>query len=486
MARLLLAALVATSLGGCGLFGDTGPVRVAAIGTLNREVTPLAGALSLPDGLVADATAQGLVSFAADGSVEPGLAERWTVIDGGRSYIFRLREAAWANGRAVRANDVAAIIGQRVRSNRLPMALRSEFAAITSIRGMTTKVIEIQLSRPQPDLLDLLAQPDMAVSRSGGWGPWRVAWSGRTALLTPAPPLAMGTEEAEAESAESEPSVLLWGSNSRDAVAMFDTDAADSVIGGRFEGWPLVRAAGIDNNAIIMDPVQGLFGLAVTSDDGPLGDGRMRDAVAMAIDRDRIVARINAPGWASRLTLRSPQSAIQPIFPSWVDLTLDQRRARARETVAGWRSRNGGAPTIRIAMPDGPGARIMHALIAADLAVVGITARRVPLSASADLRLIDEVAPGSDPAWVLRRLDCGRGLLCDADAASQIAVIDGTTTAQARVSAIQSAEEAIIRFSGFIPIATPLRWSLTSDRTQSLRGNPRARHSLIRLQPSPD
>src|SRR3546814_8967768 len=57
-----------------------------------------------------DATSQGLVSYDGEGQIDTGLADRWTVTTDGRSYIFRLREARWTNGRKVTAKDVAEIL----------------------------------------------------------------------------------------------------------------------------------------------------------------------------------------------------------------------------------------------------------------------------------------------------------------------------------------------------------------------------------------
>lgn len=494
--RRAATALVATAallLTGCGLFGDDGPLKVVAIGPLHRNPDRAPPPLSLPDRLLLEATAQGLVSFSADGQVEAGLAERWTVIDDGKSYIFRLREARWSNGAPVRAADVVAILRQRIRSPRLRTPLRGEFAAVNAIIARTGKVIEIQLDRPQPALLDLLAQPDMALSSAGlGWGPWRATWAGGTAGMAPVPLMEMvaGGTEDDAADADAAQLMLLWGSNSRNAVTQFDAGQAEVVLGGRFEGWPFVTAAGVQREAISIDPVDGLFGLAVVTDAGLLADGLSRDAVAMAIDRARLTTALNVPGWAARITLRPQRSgnaAIAPIYPAWVDLSRRERIDQGRRIVANWRQGHGDAQArVRIALPEGPGARILFAWLRADLAEIGVEAVLVPLFADADMRLIDELAPSSDEGWYLRRLGCGRGLTCDPEADALIRGIDDAEDSTARAAAIQTAEEAIMRHAGFIPLASPVRWSLFSGRASGLKANVRGRHNLIRLQPSPD
>ncbi|MEQ1724684.1 MAG: ABC transporter substrate-binding protein [Sphingopyxis sp.] len=476
--------LTLLTLTACGLLGDSGPIRVAAIGTLHRNPDRASPPLSLPDSLLLDAVGQGLVSFSSDGQVEAGLAERWTVLDDGQSYIFRLREAIWPGGQRVRAEDVAAMLRQRIASGRLRTALRGEFRDVVHIRAMTERVIEIQLRRPHPELLELLAHGDLTLSRNGqGWGPMMPEWTGNMAALS----VRTAAEEGDGGPVNTA-AITMWGSNSVRAVTQFDEGAVDAVIGGRFEGWPTLTAANIASDRIVTDPVDGLFGLAVVSSRGIVSDGLGRDAIAMAIDRVRLTRALGATNWTPRITIRPASAQVQPVYPAWVDYSPDRRRAKGRELVAAWQARYGGParPIVRIAMPDGAGTRILFAWLRTDLGAIGIDARRVPLSGNADLRLIDEVAPTSDPAWYIRRLDCGHDISCDGDVSALVTAIDEASTPQGRANAITVAEEAIYRHAAYIPLATPLRWSLRSDRTSGLRPNARGRHGLYRLRAAPD
>src|SRR3546814_19701836 len=104
-----------------------------------------------------------------------------------RSYIFRVREAKWSNGDKVTAEAVAAILRSYL-GRRSKNVLKDDFPEVETIKAMTDTVIEIRLSVPQPDLLELLAQPAMAiVNRGMGWGPMRPKKQGRAMLLTPVP-----------------------------------------------------------------------------------------------------------------------------------------------------------------------------------------------------------------------------------------------------------------------------------------------------------
>src|SRR4029453_777490 len=48
---------------------------------------------------------EGLTTYAENGEVAPGVAEKWDVSDDGLTYTFHLRAAKWSNGDPVTAND---------------------------------------------------------------------------------------------------------------------------------------------------------------------------------------------------------------------------------------------------------------------------------------------------------------------------------------------------------------------------------------------
>ena len=126
---MLAAGFMLFSITGCDLFGEGGPVQIAAIGPLNGAANPVNGELSAPNAALLDATSQGLVAYDGDGQIEPGLAERWTVTTDGRSYIFRIREARWTDGRKVMAEEVASILRSYI-APRSRHILRDDFPEI--------------------------------------------------------------------------------------------------------------------------------------------------------------------------------------------------------------------------------------------------------------------------------------------------------------------------------------------------------------------
>lgn len=484
--RTALCAAVTLALPGCGLFGESGPLRVVTIGTIKADASPANGELSGANAALVASTAQGLVSFDSDGQIDVGLAERWTVTADGLSYIFRIREARWADNRKVTAEQVAAALRAAINPAGRN-ALRRDFPEVQTIRAMTDTVIEVRLVTPQPNLLELLAQPAMAIQHRGrGWGPMRLHRNGRELLLTPMPdPLAEDPEAAAEAAADPENSVELVGTSGDRAVARFQNGYADAIIGGRFSTLPYFVAGKIPRSRLVVDPAPGLFGLVVTRADGLLATDTVRDALSRTLRRDRMIEAFGLQEWRSVVTIQpsgTPRgSAPAPITPAWADFDDASRQTQARRVVPA----SAASSELRIALPSGPGARILFAYIAADLKAIGITARRVNMASAADLRLIDEVMPYDDPIWALRRINCAPGTLCNRDADNLLRRAVTTRDATERARLIGETEAILMRYSGYIPLATPLRWSVNSPRTPGIKANIRAHHPLHRLTLTP-
>jgi len=485
-AALLLVASASLALASCGLFGSRGPVKVAAIGPLNTAANPIGGELSAGNAALLDLSAQGLVSFDGEGQIDTGLAERWTVTADGRSYIFRIREAKWANGRKVAAEDVASTL----RSYLAPASrhvLKTGFPEVDTIKAMTDSVIEIRLTVPQPNMLELLAQPSMAIVYKGmGWGPMRAKKIGRAVLLSPVPdPLAEDPAAAEAAAADPAASIELTGTTPQGALARFRNGYADGVIGGRFSTLPYFVASNIGRSRLVVDPAPGLFGLAFTNAEGFLATDANRDALSRAIRRQRLVDAFGLAEWQPQTTLRPAvfrrDGGPEPLLPAWADYDDASRLVQAKRAVDAWRAGGRQIEPLRIAVPSTPGGRILFAYVAADFARLGIESRRVNMASAADLRLIDEVAPNDDALWALRRLSCQRDTLCNREAQELIEATTANIDAGQRAQQVGEAEALLARYSPFIPLASPLRWSVASQRLTGFRPNVRAVHPLNHL-----
>ena len=474
--------LLSIWLAACGTGGDVpddAPIVVSVIGAMPRTTGVPRHGITAPEAVLLGATAQGLVRFDATGQIEPGLAIRWDVSDDGLYYTFRLGpDAALDAGAVTRLLRAAA-----APAGRNPLA--SELTAIAEIVAVTDEVVEIRLSAPRPDLLQLLAQPALALpARTGDSGPFGVGDRARgTIRLTP-----LRADEPPAPDSDPAADILLRGERAAMAVARFKTGKAGVVLGGTFADIAIARTDGGAATTLRIDPATGLFGLAVVDLRGLLSAPENRRALALALDRDRIV-RLFADGWAARTGLLPPgtDDLPDPVVPDWTAAGLPQRRAAAAAAIADWRRRNpDAAPApLRIAMPAGPGARLLFALLAQDWRRIGIDSVAVAAGAPADLTLIDQVAPSSSAAWYLHRFACARGGPCSARADGAMRAASAAPDPVSRTARLADADRILSDLDLFIPIATPLRWALVAPNLSGYRDNPRAAHALDQLR-TPD
>jgi peptide/nickel transport system substrate-binding protein len=473
--RLLAAMLL---LAGCGA-EESGPVSISAIGGEARIANPNRERLDPPSAILIEATAQGLVRFDAGGEIEPALARRWIVSDDGLRYTFRLGEASWG-GRRITADQVVARLRAAVApASRNP--LRPVLGAIDEIVAMTDDVLEISLKSPRPNFLQLLAQPEMAIIRGAeGSGPYR-------AERRPDGSIRLAPAEAEAPDGDPPPPpLLLRGESAALAAARFGERQADLVLGGTLGDLPLARAVRAPTAQLRFDPVAGLFGLAFAAPEGPFARLETRHALAMAIDRPALAAALGVPGLQARESLLPPgiEGLSQVSAPLWIRDPLPARQARAAALLRD-ASDGPGRLTVRVALPEGPGYRLLFARLRRDWAAVGVETVRVPAAAAADLRLVDEVAPAGLASWYLRRFSCEASRICDPAADEAMAAARIAPDTATRRNQLANADRILAGLGPFIPLTAPVRWSLVAPRLTGFRPNPFGRHpigELIRQQ----
>jgi oligopeptide transport system substrate-binding protein len=478
---LLSVILLATA--SCRDASDQNAVAVSVIGAKPRLADPNRMALDAPVAVVTSAVAQGLVRFDASGQIITGLAESWAVTDDGLSYIFRIKRALWSDGRKITAREVAAGLNAVVRgdsSNRIKSYLKN----VTEIVAMTEWVVEIRLSSAQPYFLQLLAQPEMAILGQGkGSGPYRIHKSFPNAVtLRPAPlPDQPADEIDDASLALLERRVR--GEGAASAVARFRRDQAALVLGGNFDNLPLVQAANIREQQFKRDNTPGLFGFVVSRTSTLLRDKDMRRALAMGIDRPRLLSRFGLGNWQATDTLLPGPLAPNTgqYFPEWSELNMASRRARGRELVTRVAKRGIGEVQVSVFLPNGPGGRLLFGQIAADWSALGVKTVRAPSAAQADLILIDSVAAYRDLSWYFAQLSCDRPILCSEEADAAMSDALKAENAADRISAYSRADRALVDSQIYLPLAAPIRWSLAHPRLTGFFDNGFGHHPLDRL-----
>jgi peptide/nickel transport system substrate-binding protein len=169
-------------------------------------------------------------------------------------------------------------------------------------------------------------------------------------------------------------------------------------VGGTVDDLPVALAQKMPRGALRFDPVAGLFGLAPTIRSSVVQEADVRRLLSRAIDRQALIAGLRVGGLVPRATLL--QAGLEGIGPSSAAGLARAARARAARVLVAEANRIFGVtdrPTLRIAMPNGPGGKYLLAR----LAMIGrrsvSRSRALPAPASADFVWVDEVAPSTSP-----------------------------------------------------------------------------------------
>lgn len=403
--------------------------------------------------LIAEATGSGLVSLDAEGRIKPDLAARWIVTDDGLSYIFRF-EPGEGDDRLTAARVRRALRAAIARLDGTPLGL--DLTVIEGIYARTDEVIEIRLHTAMPEFMQLLATPELALDLGAGTGD-------RLELAADGPVLRLTRAQAGGEGG-GRGQLDVRVAPAQDAVARFNDGQAELLLGGDIDALPHVETGGLMRGTIRLDPVEGLFGLAVV----PRGTGDFlaepgnREALAMAIDREALVAPFGVGGWVARTRLVAPGPPGTPPLPGrWEGLKIEQRQAAARARVAAWQAAKGPVEPLTIALPPGRGGAILYNRLAADMATIGLLTRRVGPQDAAALRIVDEVATSDRPEWYLHHFACRvTNAACDAEADALVAEALLEPLAARRAELLAQAEQRLTANNGFIAFGPPIRFSL--------------------------
>ncbi len=484
MRRLFaMLSLAAFSLGAVACHKQPeGAPKIIVIGGTPALRDPEEGVLTPPDAVLLQNVGQGLVSFDANGNIVGGLAERWNVSDDGLSYIFRLAATKWPDGHKVTAQQVAKQLKREIGAHS-KNPYRDALGAIDDIVAMTDRVIEIRLTAPRPNLLVILAQPELGIVRNGlGTGPYSIDAKSQIPGTLRLVRDVLSSDEDVTRKEE----ILVSGADAGSAIQNFVAGQSDLVIGGSFVDLPYVQRVKLQRDALHFDPAAGLFGLIPLRAGSAFDNADLRRILSQSINRDGLVAALGVPGLAPRATvLEAGLDGIPPpAAPTWLDVPMDTRRSALLADVA----RIFGSapkPTIHLLLPAGPGADVLFRQLQSDWGALGFTVERSSNGSGADFRLIDAVAPSTSPAWFVREFRCEAVPVCDSQADELMDAARSALISQQRYALIVQAATRIDDQQLFIPLAAPIRWSLVSNRIQGFAGNRFAVHTLTNLMSKP-
>lgn len=487
MRRALLALASLLILSACR--GDTndGRIAVALIGEEGGALFATGPRLSFAAQQLYAATHQGLVRFDEGGQLVPGIAERWIVTDDGMSYIFRIREYRLPDGKRITARMVRQALEKAIKGLE-GTSLGLDLAPVRDVRAMTGRVVEIRLTAPMPGLLQLLAQPELGISIAGfRAGPMAMRQEKGGAVLTALAPQERGLPRQKG-----------WGEGLREvhvvampaeqAVKGFSDADYQLVLGGTLATLPLADPGPLSRGTIRLDSAIGLFGFDIRNQQGFLADPSNREALAMALDREKLIQPFNIGGWSAstRIVPSGLQGAAGRGGGRWDGMNLAARRKEASARVARWKTQHEGPLVLRISLPKGPGSDILFTGLASQWRAIGVDVRRVGRRSGADLALRDRVARFAGARWFLDQFHCGTGVaICSPEADTLLALAVQQRDQASADFLLARAENALLAANGFIPIGAPIRWSLARANVQGFMENPRAFHPLFPLSRAP-
>jgi ABC-type dipeptide/oligopeptide/nickel transport system permease component/ABC-type transport system substrate-binding protein len=316
---------------------------------------------------------EGLTRIAADGTVQPALAEAWDVSPDGLTWRFRLRTGVHFHDGAPFDASVAAWSLNRARAPDSVNPLRDLLKPVRAIVAEDARTLRIDLDRPAGDLVTWL-----------GWGNLVVVHPA-SAATNAAHPVGTGpfrfVEWRKGDSLTLERYAAYWGTPARLARVTFRwvPDASTA--------YAALRAGDVDGFAnypapenvpelqrdprfeVVVGSTEGEALLAINHARAPFGDVRVRRALTHAIDRRAIVAGAMY-GYGTPIGSHFP-----PHHPAYVDLAgrypYDPARARALLREAGVPAGVG----VTLKLPPPSYARRAGEIVAAQLGAVGLRVR---------------------------------------------------------------------------------------------------------------
>jgi len=294
----LIIPLLPLLFAGCMKAGDRLPNHLyLRLGSDPGSLDP-ALITDVQSGSIAAKLFNGLLKLDADMRIAPDIASAWSVSEDGKVYTFRLRgDARFPDGRAVTADD-ALYSFRRVLDPAVKSPNGWVFEKVALMEAVDQATFRITLSEPFspfPGLMTMTAAyivDRKAVERLGpefggspvGTGPYRVKhWRrDRELVLEARPGYRDGAPALSGIVYKIIPEHLT-------AIAEFETGNLD-VIGIPGSEYKRFRDSEFWNPLILELPGLNTYYLGMNCDRPPLNDKRIRQAVAHAIDRKKILA----------------------------------------------------------------------------------------------------------------------------------------------------------------------------------------------------
>ncbi|WP_323013254.1 ABC transporter substrate-binding protein [Devosia sp.] len=330
---------------------------------------PTAGAAEAIDIVVYQNIFEGLTRVDENGSVQPGLAESWTIAEDGLTYTFKLHDGVtFHDGTSFDADDVKFTF-DRILAEDSSNAHREFYTPITSVTVVDPLTVEFKLSREIGRFLFDLGRGDAVIvapesadtnaTQPIGTGPFAfVQWDkgSRVILEAYAPYWGEPVHLSKA-------TYLFIGDTATMTNALLSGDVDGT---NNFAPEALAVFEGNPQFTVLVGTTEGETILATNNRKAPFNDLRVRQAMAHALDRQAI---IDGATYGYGTPIGAP---FAPHNDYYVDLTgtypYDPAESRRLLAEAGYPE--GFSATLKL--PPVAYARLSGQIIASQFAAVGI------------------------------------------------------------------------------------------------------------------
>jgi oligopeptide transport system substrate-binding protein len=312
-----------------------------------------------PESRLCEALFEGLVSRDEEGRLVPGIAESWQVSPDKRVYTFVLRQCRWSDGHPITAEELveswqralapetaaryADLYSDIENAQAYHLGLRKDFSSV-GIRALDDRTVQVHLKHPVPYFLDLCSLPvfypvPIATLRQWGedWtkpehmvcnGPFRLlAWRVNDRVCLEKNPNYWRASEVRLSRVDA-----LAVTQATTAFNLFYTLGADLVMDKGLV--PTFFLEALSRQPYFHSaPFFGTYFYRFNVTRWPLSDPRVRQALAMAIDKERIVHRITRAGERAANSLTPPGV---PGYEPPHGFPYDPKRARGLLAEAGF------------------------------------------------------------------------------------------------------------------------------------------------------
>lgn len=310
----------------------------------------------------------GLTTFDADARIVPGAAERWQVSDDGLTWTFMLRHGLrWSDGTPLEAGDFVYSF-RRLLAPRTAASLAYFMYPLKNAQAVNTGAapedalgvraegphrLVIELEAPYPYLAERLLYPTAfpvprhVIERVGDdwvkpehWvsnGAYRLQSWQPQAAITLVRNLRFGGPDpaasADLQPARVERVVYLPLASEQNAYSRYRAGDLHAI--GSFPAGELAQVQRTQPDQLRLSPLLSIMYLVFNTRQAPFDDPRVREALALAVDRVTLTERVQRAGHLPSSTFVPALVAdYQPAAAPHADAPLDERLTRARALLA--------------------------------------------------------------------------------------------------------------------------------------------------------